>query len=110
MSLDAGRRNKRIIIERATETRNSLNEPEKAWVEHTRLWASVYFGSGDEQRQAAQAGGAQAATFEVLANSKSRSLLLTDRVAFDGGIWDIRAIAPMGLNEGVKINAVRAVS
>lgn len=107
-----GRRRKyRIIIERYDDVgRDALNTPIKAWAPYCQEYAAVYFGSGSEQREAAQIGGAQAATFEVLSNGKTRGIRLTDRIQFDGGTWDIRAVAPLGLNEGVKINAVRASS
>ncbi|GLT01802.1 hypothetical protein GCM10007897_32000 [Sphingobium jiangsuense] len=107
--MKAGPRNRRIKFERFTETRDAYNEPVKVWSEHCREWAAVYFGSGSEQREAAQTQGAQAASFEVLSNSKTRAVTVMDRILFDGGVWDIRSIAPIGLNRGVKFNAVRAV-
>ena len=109
MSLNSGRRNKRVVIERLTETgRDTLNQPIIEWTLYAKAWADVIFGSGSEQRAAAQTDATQAATFEVLANSKTRALLMTDRVSFLGGLWDIRGIAPMG-DAGIKINAVRQV-
>lgn len=109
MSLDAGRRNKRIIIERFTEIRDTVNQPIKQWSAYARPWADVFYGTSAEQRSAAQADGTQSATFDVLANSKTRALLLTDRISFGGGIWDIRGIAPID-DAGVKITAVRQVT
>lgn len=109
MSLDAGRRNKRILIERETETgRNALNEPIVGWAEYANPWADVIFGNGAERRAAAQTGGTQSATFEVLKNSKTSALLMTDRINFMGAIWDIRGIAPID-DDGVRIDAVRLV-
>lgn len=109
MSLDSGRRNKRILIEREIETgRDTLNQPIIEWALYAKPSADVIFGSGSEQRAAAQTDATQAATFEILANSKTRALLMTDRVRFLGGLWDIRGIAPIG-DAGIKINAVRQV-
>ena len=55
MSLDAGRRDKRIVIERYVETgRDALNAPIREWASYANPWASVYYGSGSEQREAAQ--------------------------------------------------------
>lgn len=99
----------RIAIQRYTETgRNGLNEPVMEWSTFTMSWAATYYGTGVEQRQASQTSGAQAASFEVPANPKTRSIVLTDRVSFAGGLWDIRSIAPIG-RDGVKINVVRQV-
>ncbi|KKW93874.1 phage head completion protein [Sphingobium chungbukense] len=107
--MKASPRNRLITIERDTPTRNDLNEPVPDWSEYCREYAAVFFGTGTEQRDAAQATGTQAASFEVLSNNKTRAIRLTDRIQFDGGAWDIRSIAPIGLNAGVKINAVRIV-
>ncbi|OYW87299.1 MAG: phage head-tail joining protein, partial [Sphingobium sp. 32-64-5] len=76
---------------------------------HCKAYAAIYFGSGSEQREAAQTQAAQAASFVVLSNSKTRDVTVLDRISFAGGLWDIRSVAPIGLNEDVKINAVRAV-
>lgn len=107
MSLDAGRRDKRIVFERFTEIgRDALNAPIQEWAEYAKAWAAVYYGSGAEQREAAQTSASLSASFEVLANSKTRSLLLTDRIRFDGLLWDIRSTIPFGHNAGVRISAV----
>lgn len=107
MSLDSGRRDKKIVIERYTETgRDALNAPIKEWTNYANVSASVYYGSGSEQREAAQTSASLSASFEVLANSKTRGLLMTDRIRFGGLIWDIRSTIPLGHNEGVRITAV----
>jgi len=107
--MSAGRRPFLIAVERAVETRNDLNEPVKVWSTFCEEYAGVYFGSGAEQRTAAQTQGQQAASFEVLSNSATRAVTVTDRIVFDGSVWEIRSISSIGFNEGVKINAVRAV-
>lgn len=105
-SLRAGRRDTRIVIERFAEVgRDSLNQPIMSWAEHAKLWANVFFGTGAEQRAAAQTEATQAASFEVLASTKTRSITTADRIAFMNGHWDIRAVVPIGL-AGIKINAV----
>ncbi|SCW77579.1 head-tail adaptor [Sphingobium faniae] len=108
-SLRSGRRDRRIIIERATITRNPYNEPFETWGEYCREYAAVFYGNGTEQREAAQTQASQVASFEVLANSKTRAISVTDRISFGGGLWDIRSVAPIG-RDGVKINAVRAAA
>lgn len=108
-SLRAGRRDTRILIERFIETgRDSLNQPVMAWTEHAKLWANVFFGTGAEQRAAAQTEATQAASFEVLASNMTKAITTADRIAFMNGHWDIRAVVPIG-REGIKINAVMRV-
>ncbi|MGE6693346.1 phage head completion protein [Sphingobium limneticum] len=107
MSLDSGRRDKRIVIERYEEAgRDTLNAPIYQWIVYVRASASVYYGSGSEQREAAQTSASLSASFEVLANSKTRGVLMTDRIRFDNLIWDIRSTIPLGHNAGVRITAV----
>lgn len=107
--MKAGNRHHLIVIERFAETRDALNTPIKVWAEYCREYAGIYYGTGTEQREAAQTQGAQSASFEVLSNSRTRDVTVLDRISFAGGYWDIRSIAPIGFNEGVKINAIRAV-
>lgn len=107
--MKAGQRNRRIKFERFTESRNALNEVVHNWTPHCEEYAAVYLGSGSEQRAAAQTGGSQTASFEVLSNSKTRAVTVMDRILFDGGIWDITANHGLGLNEGRRITAVREV-
>ncbi len=108
--MKSGPRNRRLVIERRAEIgRDTYNEPIFGWAEWCSAWAAVYYGTGTEQREAAQTSASQAASFEVLSNSKTRALMVTDRIAFDGGLWDIQSLAQLGFGEGVRISAVRAV-
>lgn len=109
-TLTASRRDKKIAFEARTVVKDAYNEEVETWATAFSEWACVFYGTGAEQRQAAQMQGQQSASFEVLSNSRTRALsVANNRIRFDGGIWDIRSLAPMGRNEGVKINAVRAV-
>lgn len=106
--MKSGTRNHLIIVERATITRNPYNEQVETWGEYCRAYAAVFYGNGTEQREAAQTQASQVASFEVLANSKTRTISVTDRISFNG-LWDIRSVAPMG-RDGIKLTAVRAAS
>ncbi len=94
----AGQRDKAIVFERGAATRGGLGQPgEKVWtaIGPSRL-AKVLYGSGAERRQAAAEGAVQAATFRVLADSLTRTVVATDRISFDGLAWDVTGIAPIG--------------
>lgn len=110
-ALRAGRRNKQIIIERRIAKTDGRGQPTKdvAWAEYANPWAAIYYGSGSEQRDAAQQQAQQAATFEILFNSKSRLITPGDdyRIRYGTAIWDIRSVAEIGFNEGIRINAVK---
>lgn len=82
----------------------------ESWVDVFDEYAAIYYGTGTEQRNAAQTQGEQAATFEVLSNQRTRDLTVSNyRILHGGGVWNIRSLADIGFNEGRKINAVRSV-
>ncbi|MEV4934602.1 phage head closure protein [Sphingobium sp. LSP13-1-1.1] len=109
MTLAAGRRNKRITIEARATADDGYGGSIETWTPFSRPWVSVYYGSGSEQRAAAQEGGSQAASFEMLSNSKTRAIsVIEHRIQFDGGIWDITAKQELGANEGIRVTAIRA--
>lgn len=104
----AGQRNRRITIERATFTRNALNEKVETWISYADAFAEVIFGTGQERREAAQESATAAATFRVLDTQLTRVVTTRDRISFDGTYWDITSVVPLGFNEGREITAVRA--
>lgn len=98
-----------ITIERAgPDIDDGYTTVPGAWEEWCREWAAIYYGTGTEQRQAAQEQAAQSASFEVLSNDKTRAVSVGDRIVYAGGNWDITAHNDLGLNDGVRITAVRA--
>ena len=115
MSLDSGRRDKRIAFKakRAGVDGRGHSTVGEAWELLGKASAAIYFGSGEEQRAAAQDSGVQRASFEVLANSVTRALSVGNRLYYPirdadpekWPAWDIRAIAPIGSNEGFRITA-----
>jgi hypothetical protein len=58
--------------------------------------AKVLYGTGAERRAASVEGAVQTATFRVMADSLTRTVAITDRISFDGLVWDIGAISPVG--------------
>lgn len=84
----------------------------------TTEYAAIFYGNGREQRQAAQEGGSQTASFEVLSNAKTRAISVTDKVLYPLSdpdpekwpAWDIQAFNELGFNEGVRITATRAAN
>lgn len=98
----------RIAIEQRTSVDDGYGGEQDGWEQVGEAYAAVYYGSGSEQREAAQKGGSQSASFEVLSNSLTRSLTVADfRLSYGGGLWDISAVHDIGLNDGIRITAVR---
>lgn len=104
----AGRRNRRIVIQRATKTSDDHGEDVPSWATWCSPFANVRFGTSAERRSAASEQGSQAATFRVLATAKTRDVTVQDRITFDGGVWDIEGIAPIDRTE-VEFTAVRQI-
>jgi head-tail adaptor len=98
MQVAAGDRNQAIQFQRNAGGRDALGGPGVAdWqVLGGARMAKVLYGSGAERRGAAGEQASQAATFRLLADSVTRTVLQTDRITFDGLNWDITSIAPIG--------------
>lgn len=92
--MSAGARHTLISFQRATTTQDDYGEEVSTWTTLATEWAQVFWGRGDERRQAAAEQGSQSATFQVLSNGNTRSLTLRDRLVMDGFIWDVVGIAP----------------
>jgi head-tail adaptor len=103
----AGQRNKLVIIQRATATKDAYGEPINSWSEIGRVLAGMIHGRGDERRQAAMEQGMQPATFQMLATSVTRSLRLRDRLIAEGVVWDVRGVVVDSPMRGsVEVEAV----
>lgn len=109
--MKAGTRNRKIVIERyGVVSTDDYGGDVLDWTAYATAFAQVIFGTGAERREAAQESATAPATFRVLATTKTRAVTVKDRISFDGSLWDITSVVPLGLNEGVEITAVRKVS
>lgn len=83
-----------VTLQAYTATQDEYGEEVQAWADIGTEWAAIYWGRGDERRQAAMEQGTQAATFNMLSNTLTRSLTLRDRISGEAGVFDIVGIAP----------------
>ena len=105
----AGKRNRRILFERAGSATDDYGGEVSTWAPHAEAWAEVLLGSGQERREAAQEAGSQAATFIVLWTPTLATVTIKDRIVGLGSTWDITNAAPMGLNREIHFTAARNV-
>lgn len=105
--MTVGRRDQLITIERFTATTGDYGEEVQTWAEFGQEWVAVFYGRGDERRQAAMEQGQQSATFRMLSNGTTRTLTVRDRIVHDGTNWDILGVAPMD-RATIELTAVRA--
>jgi len=90
----AGLRRSRIEFRRPAASRDALGvKAETATSSLGFERARIFWGAGSERREAGVEHASQAATFNVLANSKTRGVLPTDRILYGGLTWDITGIA-----------------
>lgn len=106
----AGKRQFRIVFERATVVRSALGvETEGPWAAIEPAMAAISWGSGAERREAAAENASQAATFRVIATAALRGVTPKDRISYDGAAWDITGIAPVGdLHREIEFTAMRS--
>lgn len=95
-----------ITFERYTATQDGSGEETQTWSQLAARDAKVFFGRGDERRQAAMQQGEQPATFQVLNDEVTRTVTLKDRIVYDGANWDIEGRAVGRLT--IEFTAVRA--
>lgn len=105
--IGAGKRDRRIVFERASTTRDEYNEEADDWSAIGSAKARVSFGTGAERRNAAAEHGEQALTLRVLSTATTRSVTLKDRAVLDGEALDLVGIAPLGRRE-IEFTAVRS--
>lgn len=105
--MTAGRRDSLITLQHFTATTDEYGEEVETWADLGQEWAAVFYGRGDERRQAAVEQGKQSANFQVLSNDLTRSVSIKDRIDYDGSLWDIVGISPMDRSQ-IEYTAVRA--
>lgn len=118
MSISAGRLNRRIVIERATETANDYGEAIQTWGEYATLWAERRDVSDGEMIAAGELGAYLAARFTVRRSSVTEAITPRDRLRHEGAVWNIQAVRERHERQGdahirpktlLEIRAVRAI-
>jgi len=102
------RLDRRITLQRYGITYNSDNEPIEAWSDLATVWASVNYVSDGEKVRAAEVGASIAVRFQIRYSSTVADLNAKDRVLFDGDVFDIEGVKPLGRREGLEISAAAA--
>lgn len=99
-----------VTFQRATTAQDDYGEEIQTWGTLCTEFAQVFYGRGDERRQAAMEQGRQSATFQVPSNNSTRSVTLTDRISFDGSTWDIEGkAADVPSRRKIEFTATRAL-
>jgi head-tail adaptor len=108
--MTAGRRNTLVQLQTYTVTQDGAGEEEKTWTTVAEEWAAVFYGRGDERRQAAKTQASQTATFQMPRNSVTDALLPQDQIVHAGADWDITGPPALDTPERglLEVEATRA--
>lgn len=105
----AGQLSARIVYQRASVAADEYNEDITTWGPLGGDRAKVLWGAGSERREAGATQAAQAATFRVRSNARSRSVTVRDRIYDGSADWNITAISPIDCRPAeIEFTAVRA--
>lgn len=107
----AGNLDRRITIQRATTINNEFNEPIETWADLATVWARRRDVSDGEKERSGQVGATLMSRFTVRSSATTRDVKPTDRLNYDGGIWNIQGLkeADEGRNRFIEITAIRDV-
>lgn len=108
--MTAGRRDTLIELQGYSASQDEYGEETQTWSALGSAWAAVFYGRGDERRQAAAEQGEQSATFQVLSNAVTRAVSIRNRIVLGSDNWDIVGIAPDTPKRGlIEFTATRAL-
>jgi SPP1 family predicted phage head-tail adaptor len=107
--MEAGKLDRKIVIQRFTSTLDSYNEPVLSWSTLATRWASYQPISDGERFRAGETAATASARFVIRYSSAVSTLSPKDQLTFDGDTWQILHVKEIGRREGLEISAtVRA--
>jgi SPP1 family predicted phage head-tail adaptor len=100
-----GRMDRRVTIQRATLATNEYGERAETWGTLATMWAEISYkyGSGSESIQSDQILAKQPVSFVIRYSTTTSGILPSDRVSYDGKIYQIEAVQEIGRSEGLRI-------
>ncbi len=95
---------RRITIQRATLSANPYGERAETWGTLATVWAEVqYKVGGREAVQSDQLYSRQPVHFIIRYSSDVSSVRPSDRVSYNGDIYEIEGVQEIGRGEGLRI-------
>ncbi|RVG20291.1 phage head closure protein [Sinorhizobium meliloti] len=109
MAITAQELDHRITIQRATVVYDEFNSPVETWSDLATVWARRRDVSDGEKVAAGQVGATLMSRFTVRSTTTTRDMKPTDRLNYDGAIWNIHGLkeADEGRNRFIEITAIR---
>lgn len=102
----AGKRNRRIVIQRATTTQDAgSGENVETWATLATEFAEMMPLSDSERLKAAEISAEISVRFRLAWKSSLSTVNPKDRLTFDGRTFDIWGVKEIGFREGIEISA-----
>lgn len=109
MALSAGKLDRKIVLQRFTETRDDYNEPVLTWATLATRSASYEPLSDGERFRASETAANASARFVIRYSAAVADLDPKDRLTFEGATHEILHVKQIGRREGIEITTtVRA--
>ena len=103
--LDAGTLDRRVVIQRATITRDAMGEQVETWGALATVWASATPVRDGERFADGEVRSLITMRFQVRWSPQVASLDERDRLLFDGRTYDIHGVKETGRRVGLEISA-----
>lgn len=101
----AGKRNRKVLVERGTQTQDESGSPVTTWSKLWGGWASWRRASARETLAAAEVSAEVTDIFELPWSNAAGSITPLDRLTFKGKVYNIAEATEINVREGVTIRA-----
>jgi len=103
--VQAGDLDRRIDIQQAATSKNSLNESIPTWISLGTVWAMKTDVSDGERMRAAETSAQITTRFLIRWSVAMSAINPKDRVVFNDRTYDIFFVKEVGRREGIEISA-----
>lgn len=103
--MDAGKLDRRVTLERFTETRDELNNPILGWAVLTRVWGAKTDVSDTERYRSSEIGTTLTTRFVIRWSNKVKDVNSRDRLTCEGEVFNIIGVKEIGRRQHLEITA-----
>lgn len=105
MNLAAGRFDRKLTIERASESTNPYGEVVQSWSVLATVWCERRDMSDRESLALGEVAAEITTRFTIRYSSLVAGMTPKDRLLFEGRVYDIRGVREIGRRELIEISA-----
>lgn len=102
--MNIGKLDRRVTVQERVTTKDQMNHDLITWTNRGTFWAGVKYSGGKDTQEGKQRVEVDRATFTFRYNS---AFSTTDRIIFDGGVYDVHSIDELGRREGLRLTCTR---